>query len=76
MSEPGNKVAEGCLAILHLNGNRASTVDTVTRLWLAKRRVVVRFPVRTTVQAGSKAHPAYYSMGTGGSSSRVKRPGR
>jgi hypothetical protein len=64
------------LTIPHLNGNRASTVDSVTRLWPAKRRVVVRFPVRTTVQAGSEAHTAYCSMGTGGSSSRVKRPGR
>ena len=62
--------------IPHLNGSMTSTVDTVTRLWLAKRRVVVRFPVRTTVQAGSEGHPAYCSMGTGGSSWAVKRPKR
>jgi len=54
--------------IPHLHRSKTSTVDTVSRLWLAKRRVVVRFPVRTTIQAGSEAHPAYCSMGTGGSS--------
>jgi hypothetical protein len=64
------------LMIPHLNGNRASTVDKGTRLWLAERRVVVRLPVRTTVQTGSEAHPAYCSMRTGGSFSGVKRPGR
>jgi hypothetical protein len=34
------------------------------------------FPVLHGVQTGSEARPAYYPMGSGGYSPRVKHPGR
>jgi hypothetical protein len=60
-----------------------SSSGTATRLRAGDRGSRVRFPTGTgnfslhhSVKNGSGSHPTAYSMGTGGSSLGVKRPGR
>jgi hypothetical protein len=62
--------------------SRDSVVGIAIGYGLDDRWVGVRVPVGSTifsppiVQTGSGAHPASYTMGTGGSFPGIKRPGR
>lgn len=59
-----------------------STIDIATGYGLDNQGVGIRVPVRQefsllkVIQAGSGVHPASYLVGTGGSFSGVKQPGR